>query len=449
MINYVKFRRGTPEAFKQLGSRIEQDTLYFIYKDSEDSAELYLGSRKISGDGGVNINSLSDIKDIVINEIQDKDLLVYDALNSTWVNKSIDEIITTINEPQIITLINNANNSHQDLLQEVLDTQNNIISGDVVVIKELIDTGLYQHTGYIFNGLDWVALDGNYNAENVYFSNDFIATENIGTIKVDSSGSATIQAQGKNLKELLATIFAKEQNPVTKKPSASIDLIPSTTSYEVGTLYTPGYKITFNKGSYSYDQNTEVIPSYVVTNSKDTTELTVASGNFDSFTIEDDTNYQITAAVSYSDGIVPKTNLGNKYPEGQILAGQLANLQTKSVKGHRNYFYGTFTEKKEELTTDDIRSLTATKNNTFSIAINPGDMRILFAYPQETENDTPFSVKDVNGLNAEIASSFTKMIVNVEGANGYTAIPYNVFINDRAEAATVANTFDVTVKGGN
>ena len=76
-------------------------------------------------------------------------------------------------------------------------------------------------------------------------------------------------------------------------------------------------------------------------------------------------------------------------------------------------------------------------------------MRILFAYPQETENDTPFSVKDVNGLNAEIASSFTKMIVNVEGANGYTAIPYNVFINDRAEAATVANTFDVTVKGGN
>lgn len=451
MASYVKFRRGTPEAFKQLGPHIESDTLYFIYEDSETSADLYLGSRKISGDGGVNINSLAEIEDIIVTELKDKDLLVYDSLTETWINKSIDEIIetiSTVNTPKVIMLVNSSNNSHQDLLKEILDTQD-VSSGDVVVIKDLIGVNQYEHTGYVFDGLKWVALDGNYSAENVYFSNDFIVTENIGTIKIDANGSATIPAKGKNLKELLSNIFAKEQNPITKNPSATIDLIPSTLSYEVGTTYTPGYKVTFNKGSYSYDQDTGVIPSYVISNSKNEERLDSSSGNFSSFTIEDDTNYQITASVSYSNGIIPKTNLGNEYPEGQILAGQIADIKTKTVKGYRSYFYGTFTEKKENLTTEDIRSLNATKNNTFSIDINPGDMRVIFAYPQENENDMPSSVKDVNGLNAEIASSFTKMIVNVEGANGYKAIPYNVFINDRAEAATVANVFDVTIKGGN
>jgi hypothetical protein len=32
-------------------------------------------------------------------------------------------------------------------------------------------------------------MDGNYNAENVYFSKDFVFTESIGTINVGESGS--------------------------------------------------------------------------------------------------------------------------------------------------------------------------------------------------------------------------------------------------------------------
>jgi hypothetical protein len=32
--------------------------------------------------------------------------------------------------------------------------------------------------------------------------------------------------------------------------------------------------------------------------------------------VEDDTSYTITASVSYSDGEIPLTNLGNAYIEG-------------------------------------------------------------------------------------------------------------------------------------
>ena len=56
LANYVKFRRGTLEAFKNLGNRIEQDTLYFIYEEDESTAELYLGSKLISGGDGTSLS---------------------------------------------------------------------------------------------------------------------------------------------------------------------------------------------------------------------------------------------------------------------------------------------------------------------------------------------------------------------------------------------------------
>lgn len=76
----------------------------------------------------------------------------------------------------------------------------------------------YKHTSYIYNGVasHWEAFDGDYTAENVYFNNDFIVTEDIGTVTVDKSeGSTTLEASGKNLKELLSGLFAQEKNPTT------------------------------------------------------------------------------------------------------------------------------------------------------------------------------------------------------------------------------------------
>lgn len=46
MANYVKFRRGLAENFNR--EEADFDTLYFIYEKDESSADLYLGSKKIS-----------------------------------------------------------------------------------------------------------------------------------------------------------------------------------------------------------------------------------------------------------------------------------------------------------------------------------------------------------------------------------------------------------------
>jgi hypothetical protein len=120
LANYVKFRRGLIDDFEKLPiENREPDTLYFIYDENGESAELYLGARKISGEGSISTESISELKDIVITKVQNNDLLVYDDISQTWINQSLDEIfadfmVTT--EPTIVSVENIYNNKHQDLI---------------------------------------------------------------------------------------------------------------------------------------------------------------------------------------------------------------------------------------------------------------------------------------------------------------------------------------------
>jgi hypothetical protein len=80
MANYVKFVRGSSEAFAKLANKAS-DTLYFI-TNSDGSVSLYLGNKLISdGDGSGSIDlenfSIDALKDVMIDELKDKSLLVY------------------------------------------------------------------------------------------------------------------------------------------------------------------------------------------------------------------------------------------------------------------------------------------------------------------------------------------------------------------------------------
>ena len=85
--NYVRFYRGSPEAYaKELKNN---DTLYFVYSSDSNKGSLYLGDRLISG----NVSNTTDLEDLIITELQDKQILQYDIAQSAWVNKSIREAI--------------------------------------------------------------------------------------------------------------------------------------------------------------------------------------------------------------------------------------------------------------------------------------------------------------------------------------------------------------------
>ena len=43
------------------------------------------------------------------------------------------------------------------------------VKGDIAIIKEALQGGKYQYTAYVRGETNWEAMDGNYDAENVYF----------------------------------------------------------------------------------------------------------------------------------------------------------------------------------------------------------------------------------------------------------------------------------------
>lgn len=320
-----------------------------------------------------------------------------------------------------------------------------IIAGDVVIVSRAISGEKVSKTAYNYNGTAWAALDGNYNAKNVYFDKNLTFTVPFGKYTVPASGMGSISSDGVNVYDFFNNALNEEKNPSTIQPAVTLTS-SEVKSYEVGTSVAPKYSASLSKGSYTYGPDTGITPSTwsVVFNSE---TLTTASGTFGAVTVEDNTSLSITATATYEAGAMPKTNIGNDYPAGQIKAGS-ANKTSGNITGYRNSFYGTFADKTTTLSSDSIRGLTASNKalsngNTFNITLPVGAQSVVFAYPATLRDVT--SVKDVNGLNAEIKGAFTKSVVQVEGANGYAAKDYKVYRTDFAEALGKANTYTVTI----
>lgn len=345
---------------------------------------------------------------------------------------------------QVYEVIPTEDQSHVDAITAAVG-ENALVAGDIAIVKDVISGDKYQYTAYVYNGSAWVAMDGNYNAENVYFDKDLVTTSAVGNITL-TNGQATIAATGKNLKQVFDTIFVKEKNPSVTQPSVSVSLAGAGAK-EVGTKVTPSYNATFNAGKYEFGPATGCsITSWSVTDTNNAEPLNTATGSFAEITVADDTNYKVTATGNFSEGVIPVTNVGNEYAAGKIAAGS-KSATSSAITGYRNSFYGTLTEK-GELTSDIIRSLgksnkALTNGSTFGITIPVGAMRVVFAYPATLRDVT--SVKDVNGLNAEISGAFTKSTLSVEGLNNFQGINYKVYVTDFAEAVATANTYKVTI----
>ena len=318
---------------------------------------------------------------------------------------------------------------------------------DVCIVSTQIgSSSYYSRTAYIYDGSSWVACDGNVNAENVYFAQDLITTSAVGNITL-TNGQATIPAAGKNLKQVFDTIFVQEQNPTITQPSVSVSA-PNNRAYEVGTSVTPTYTATLNAGSYQYGPATGITATSWSVTDTDSHSASTNAGQFDAFTVGDATNYRITATANYEDGAIPVTNVGNDYAAGQIKAGSKTGYSAY-ITGYRCGFYGTLTSKDGAIDSALVRSLTSkttaapAAGNQWNLSIPVGAQRIVFAYPATIRDVN--SVLDVNGMNAEIKTAFTQHTIDVEGANGYTAISYKVYVMDRATPADAANTYRITL----
>lgn len=314
-----------------------------------------------------------------------------------------------------------------------------------------IDTNKFKFGDGItaYNDLPY-AVDITLDADHVFMTADIVATKAIGVWTPDSTGSVKIpyQADGEamSVQAWLQSLAGKAENPTVTQPSASITLTGAGAK-EAGTKVTPAYAASLNPGKYQYGPATGIVAkSYKI--SDGATEKNTASGSYDEIQVTDGMNYKLTAEITYdASTVAPLNNLKVEVPSLKIAAGS-KSATSGSITSYRNVFYGSVTSKAADPDNAAIRALgnksngTWSKGKTFNCPEAVGAMRVIIAVPATL---TCTSIKDVNGLNAEALSAFSKITVNVEGANGYTAIPYNVYYKDNATACDKANNWAVTL----
>lgn len=327
---------------------------------------------------------------------------------------------------------------------EKLATIANPAQGDMAIIERAVATNANSHTAYAYDGEKWCAMDGNYNAENVYFSDDLTYTAAIGVLP-KPSGSAKLAAKGKNIKEVLASVLAKEENPGKTNPAVSFNTQEGFGTYEIGTKRNLSYTASLSAGSYTYGPATGIVAqSWSVSCTGVDGAKSSATGVFENVVAEA-TPKTITATATYNEGAVPKTNLGTDYPDGKIAAGS-ASKTSKEFVGVRYMFWGPVTTD-IELNSANIRALgykEASASKTLgTFGAGAGAKKVIVAVPAGKKIT---KVIMPSALNADVTALFVKQstTVNVEGANGYAGAAYNVYVYQPA-SIDAGETYTVTI----
>ena len=351
--------------------------------------------------------------------------------------------------------------------------------GDTAIVKTAIYVdeeneakNKYSYTGYVYNGSDWAAMDGNYNAKNVYFDSDLTMTQTFGKYAVSSSvPNVTIAAEGMSIYDLLMDAYSEKKNPTKTNPKVTDFNVTgndaSTTSFEVGTTVTPQWVSKFNAGSYTYKSSASNATISPVSGTGVTaTAWEVKQGNAVIGTVEDGTaaasfiigdgnnsavsgtvSYSITA--DYSDGNYALTNL-NTLPDSEvrIAAGTTAAATDTLTFVRKMFGAGTAEATVDSAIIRGMKSATAsavTSSAPFEFKAVAGDTKVVFAYPKALTTKTPKF--EIFTMAWGETSGFVSSEVDVADARGTNedgtlnnAMTYTVWTYSPAGAFAAAET---------
>lgn len=352
-------------------------------------------------------------------------------------------------------------NNSPDVYQLTSDTTNideitgeiNPIPGDMLVITNSIGV----KSAYQYDAEDgWVACDGNVDASKVIMPIDITLAGSytqVGNLTKSSTGTAKFATKGKSVAAALQEMLSKREQPGTPTKPAISCTASNMSPVEVGTEVTPGWSASLSSGSYTYGPATGITAkTWSVKDSSGNTS-SAASGSFPSFVVDDTTDYSYTVSVTHDKGAIAYDNLGDdSNPVVRIAANSASNASKTGLKGFRKWFMyvGNNTDAIDGAW---IRSKCTSKGNAKdasnqnNVAIAAGTKRVVIAIPQAvtgakyTYGKQLTSVIDVDGMGLDVIGNFTKSEVMVEGANGATAVKYNVWVCENANglAATKYN----------
>ena len=321
---------------------------------------------------------------------------------------------------------------------------NNPKKGDMAVVIRIIAGDKKSYKAYIHNGTAFAAMDGNYSADNVYFDEDLTYTVQFGTL-AKPAGSAKFSAKGKNVSQVFASLMAQEADPSKTNPAVSFSDQGGFGTFEIGTKKNLTYTAALSAGSYTYGPATGITAqSWEVSCTGVADKKTTAMGTFENIVAEA-TAKKITAKATYNEGAIPVTNLGNQYPAGKIAAGS-ASKDSSVLQGVRYMFWGPMTTD-AAIDSAAVRALAhnkATSTGTLStFGAGAGAKKVVVAVPSDRKIT---QVLMPSALNADVTALFVKQstTVPVNGANGYAAAAYNIYVYQPA-SIDAGETYAVTI----
>lgn len=337
---------------------------------------------------------------------------------------------------------------------------------DTFVIETVVADTVYERSSYVYTGEKWEAITGHVDASKVILRRDFVGAGNWDNIGNLTKGS--IKGSGLSVEDFILNMVTKRLQPtITSQPSVSGFSLSGAGAVEAGTKITTASFGTarLSTGSYTYGPATGVVAqSYTIDRIAEPAGLnangitSAASGTDNNgglgFIIGDDTGeganvctslkYRVT--VTHNEGVIANDNLGStSSPNIKISAGSKQQV-TGAYTPFRKFFYGSSSEKTEinsALVRGYTHSNAAYRAQTLTINAKPGDARVLIACVATAKGVT--RVINESALNADITDAFKKSTVEVEGANGFKAITYNVWTFEPAAPFEQAATLKVTL----
>lgn len=356
--------------------------------------------------------------------------------------------------------------------------------GDVAIVKALIAEGRYSYTSYVYEAaLDvegedsthgWSAMDGNYSAANVFLKDKITLAGDYGkdsrNDKITSIGNLRIGdeiAAGTSLQSLLMDMLSQRLQPSASptQPAASITLYTDGSTkkktagaVEVGTTINPYYVASLSAGSYTYGPATGITASsYAVSSTgrktvdgatTDTVEdsATTSTGSFNSFVVDDDTSYRLSVSIPHEAGAIAQDNLGSESnPKVQIAAGT-KTANSGIVSGYRAWFCGykngtNALADAAAITGAQVRALGNAANGSWVSSMDVAQMKQMFFAAPAGKGYKPV-IKDASTTAPQTVLG--PITVSVEGANGFSAIDYDVWYVANASAASGTAKLNIT-----
>ena len=344
--------------------------------------------------------------------------------------------------------------------------------GDVFVVTTTVDGSTYEKSAYFYDGSAWAAMTGSVDADKVILRENIMLAggyTQVGNLTKSQNGTSIFSTKGKSVMDALTEIFSKRLQPsITAQPSIGTFTLTGAGAVEAGTkVAAAAYSgATLNAGSYQYGPATGVTATnWKVERITNAATTQVATADAASLTAGSDNNggagfiigdagggdnavsslkYRVTA--THGAGVTAKDNLGAASSPAVAIAAGTKTKDTAAYTPFRNTFYGA-SASKPALDSAAIRALGKTGKayaaGTLTINVPAGTQRVAIACIATAKGVT--KVINETAMNADVTSTFVKSAVPVEGANGYAAKDYNVWVFEPAVAYGNAAVLKVTL----